>query len=99
MKYRKHTKEASTSAAVILPVKCLALVLFTLLLGVSIYVHFTIGFWSDQDWELLVAREWLEGKKLYIDQVPVSAPLIFYIDALPVLLSRHVPFLLDSEAL
>jgi hypothetical protein len=70
-----------------------------LLLGLSVYVHFMIGFWGDQDWELLVARMLLDGKKLYVDHVSVIPPLIFYLDTLPVALSLHAGFLEDFQAL
>jgi hypothetical protein len=76
-----------------------AYLLGALLLGVSIHVHFLTAFWGDQDWELLVARMWLDGKKLYIDHVPVTPPLLFYFYALPVAVSRVFPEVEDYQAL
>ncbi len=68
-----------------------------LLLGFAVYIHFLTGFTGDKEWELLVARMWLEGKKLYVDHVPVSPPLIFYLYALPVYASLHLSFLEDYQ--
>ncbi|HEU5048323.1 MAG TPA: hypothetical protein VFT64_10840 [Rickettsiales bacterium] len=70
-----------------------------LLLGVSLYADFSVAFWGDQDWELLVSGMWLDGKKLYVDHVPVTPPLLFYLYGLPVLLSRHFLFLQDYQIL
>jgi hypothetical protein len=70
-----------------------------MLIGLSVYVHFKIGFWGDQDWELLVAHTLLAGKKLYVDQFPVNPPLIFYLYTLPAALAQYVPFVQDYQAL
>ena len=69
------------------------------LLGGSLYVHVLTGNAGDKNWMLLATRMWLEGKKLYIDIFDVNPPLIFWIYALPVYVSMHIPAVSDGNAL
>ncbi len=69
------------------------------LLGFAAYMQFITGFVGDKDMELALARMWVDGKKLYVDIFAVSPPLIFWIYALPVVLSHYVSFLKDYQLL
>lgn len=45
---------------------------------------------DDVAWLLYVARQWLAGKRLYVDLVEVNPPLIIWLYALPVRLAQSV---------
>ncbi len=70
-----------------------------ILLGMSAWVHVHLAIMGDKGWLLFAAREWLGGKKLYVDIFEVNPPLILWIYAVPIWVSMHVPFLTDYAAL
>ncbi len=70
-----------------------------LLLGLSLALHFMLGFTGDKNWLLLATRMMLSGKRLYVDIAETNPPLILWIYALPVWLAMHVGFIRDYQAL
>lgn len=62
---------------------CAALVLAAL--GLMLFVLLRTPMKDDIAWLLWVARQWLKGKRLYVDVIEVNPPLIVWISAIPVL--------------
>jgi len=68
-----------------------------LLLSGAMQVRFAIM--GDKGWLLLAAGEWLSGKKLYVDIFEVNPPLIIWLYAAAVWVSRHITFFTDYAAM
>lgn len=69
------------------------------LLALGAAMQILKGAEGDKGWLLLAVEEWFDGKRPYVDTVEVNPPLILWIYAIPVWLSRHMPGLPDYAAL
>lgn len=78
--------------------RCL-LIGMSLLLALSVYVHFISGYVGDKIWLLTAAHMWVSGKKLYVDIFEVNPPLIVWLYALPVWIALHEKWLFDYHLL
>ena len=73
--------------------------LAALLLGLSAYVQIEAGNAADKGWLLLAAKEWLSGKRLYVDIFELNPPLIVWLYAIPVWIAQHIQLLRDAKML
>lgn len=76
-----------------------AVLLAIAVLACALYVDFAAGQVGDRDWLLLVTREWLGGKKLYVDLFEIDPPMIMVLYSVPVWLAAHFGPLKDYQLL
>ena len=67
-----------------------ALALLAATVALVLFVALRAPLKDDIAWLLYVARRWLAGRELYVDVVEVNPPLIVWISALPLGLSRFL---------
>ncbi|MGE0415894.1 MAG: hypothetical protein AB7O80_03730 [Acetobacteraceae bacterium] len=69
-------------------VTTLSLALLGIVLAVVLFAALRSPLKDDIAWLLYVARRWMAGRELYVDLVEVNPPLIVWISAVPIWLSR-----------
>ena len=89
---REHAAIAPQSPARTRPpqpvVNAMSLVLLTGVLGAVMFVSLRSPLKDDIAWLLYVARRWLAGRELYVDVIEVNPPLIVWLSAVPLTVSR-----------
>ena len=68
-----------------------------LLLALSLYINFNMGFVGDRGYLLFAARQLVEGKTLYVDIFDITPPLVLYLYTAPVYLAKKLGGLADYE--
>jgi hypothetical protein len=69
-------------------VSAISVVVLLAVLGAMLFIALSSPLKDDIAWLLYVARRWLAGRELYVDVVEVNPPLIVWISAVPLQLSR-----------